>query len=287
MAKRQRRVAEKQQRLAEKQEKLAQKQQRLAEEQREATEDILYVAHMRLAEKDWEEGHTMRLRNLLDRHLPERGGPDRRGWEWYYWLSLCHRDKMTLQSRSLAVPRGAWSPAGKYIAFASADEAVIVWDAKTGKQLIRVCGPGCSCVTWSPDGTHLAAGDEQGRIRVYKIRSADHTLTISTHTPDVRFVAWSPDGKRLASCSGDHTLTIWNAEDGRQEQTLTGHGNRVTALSWHPHGTRRALGGARDSPVPIGKLAACGGRVNHVDRAERTAGSTKPPVPGHGPLAAW
>ena len=83
--------------LAREQQRLAQEQKEEAVRQREISDGNLYVAHMRLAQHDWEQGQIGRLHEMLDSHIPQPGRPDLRGWEWYYYLSLCHKDLMTLR----------------------------------------------------------------------------------------------------------------------------------------------------------------------------------------------
>jgi WD40 repeat protein len=50
----------------------------------------------------------------------------------------------------------AWAPDGNYIASASKDQTVHVWEAMTGKLLSTYHGHGAQtwAVSWSPDGKH-------------------------------------------------------------------------------------------------------------------------------------
>ena len=49
---------------------------------------------------DWNAGNIGRLSSKLFSHVPQVGGEDQRGWEWYYLLSLCHQDERTLMHHS-------------------------------------------------------------------------------------------------------------------------------------------------------------------------------------------
>ena len=111
-AKQQAALAKEQREAAQKQEALAKEQQREAVRQREISDGNLYVAHMRLAPQDWENGQISRLHGMLDSHIPQAGQPDLRGWEWYYYLSLCHQDLMTLQGNGSPFFSVAWSTDG-------------------------------------------------------------------------------------------------------------------------------------------------------------------------------
>ena len=75
-------------------------------------------------------------------------------------------------------------------------------------------GPVCS-VSWSPDGTRLATGSEDGTAKVWDAAGGRELLTLKGHTGWVRSVSWSPDGTRLATGSEDGTAKVWDAAGGR------------------------------------------------------------------------
>ena len=63
----------------------------------------------------------------------------------------------------------AFSPDGKTIASGGADNAVIVWDAGTGKQLWTSAGTGIvTLLTYSADGRQLIARDKDKVTRTYE-----------------------------------------------------------------------------------------------------------------------
>ncbi len=64
---------------------------------------------------DWDAGNLARLDATLMNHLPRQGEPDRRGWEWYYLLSLCHPEEYSFYHNG-NVASIDWSPDGKLLA---------------------------------------------------------------------------------------------------------------------------------------------------------------------------
>ncbi|MGE3315524.1 MAG: serine/threonine protein kinase, partial [Planctomycetaceae bacterium] len=68
----------------------------IAVRERNIAVENLYFAHMQLAQQDWQAGQVNRMHESLEAHIPRPGETDLRGWEWYYLLSLCHRDERTL-----------------------------------------------------------------------------------------------------------------------------------------------------------------------------------------------
>src|SRR5439155_12653254 len=76
----------------------------------------------------------------------------------------------------------AWSPDGKMLATAGQDRTISLWDAETGKELVRGrCDAAVRCVAFSPDGTLLASGGGDGTVKLW-----DATPPKDGDGPDLR-----------------------------------------------------------------------------------------------------
>ena len=91
----------------------AEKQKQIAEDNAQLARRHLYIADMNLAQNAWEATNIQVVLDLLERHRPKEGQEDLRGFEWYYWNRLCHRDLLTLKGHTRPVSSVAFSPDGQ------------------------------------------------------------------------------------------------------------------------------------------------------------------------------
>ena len=213
----------------------------LAEKQGQELRRNLYVAEMNLAEQAAESPSGIGRVGELLAPWP-RSQPDLRGWEWFYFKGLCHRDLLTLRGHTFGVASVAWSPDGTRLASAGGDGTVKVWEAASSKGTLTLRGHTntVKSVAWSPDGTRLASTSWDATVKVWEAASGKDTLTLRGHTNPVESVAWSPDGTRLASAGADGTVKVWDTAAAKETLTLREHSQRVLSVAWSPDGTRLA-----------------------------------------------
>ncbi|MFV2067393.1 MAG: protein kinase [Pirellulales bacterium] len=251
-------VAEEQRELAKQQERLALKQKRLAEDrvaeakaQRDLAHRHLYVAHMKLADVAWDEGHAQHARNLLKRYEPESGQEDLRSFEWYYLWHRFHPEQLTLWP-GCTIFSLSFTPDGTQVVAACGDSKVRVWDAASGDVLAELdhLAP-VRAVAVSHDGKFIASGDSGGNVKLWDAATWEPQPTLEKTLPGVQCIAFAPDGKSLATASGPFfgdlgpvEVKLWDL-DSRRSRNLEGLDSMVHCLAFSPDGKTLATSGAK------------------------------------------
>jgi WD40 repeat protein len=100
----------------------------------------------------------------------------------------------------------AFDPAGQWLAVASPDSTIYIWDVATRQVFHEVSGPGArvSAVAFSPDGRLLAAGCDDHTVRLWDARTG-HSLSVTELDTPVRAIRFSRDGQALYTGNGNTT----------------------------------------------------------------------------------
>jgi len=93
-----------------------------------------------------------------------------------------------------------------------------------------------SAIAFSPDGTRLVAGCDEGQIRAWGVDEPGAAVHVSGHDLRVSAVAWNSDGSRFATGSDDQTVRLWDAADGIGLLVLRGHEAKVSSVALSPDG---------------------------------------------------
>jgi WD40 repeat protein/tRNA A-37 threonylcarbamoyl transferase component Bud32 len=183
---------------------------------------------------------------------------------------------LTLTGHTSPVSLAAWSPVGQWLASASDDGTLRLWDGAAGQPQATLRGQSekVSAMAWSPDGTRLASASSDGMLRLWGGATGQLHATLRGHTGYVYAVAWSPDGRRLASASWDKMVRLWDGATGQPLTILTGHTGDVRAVAWSPDG--RWLASASDD-----------GTVRLWDGATGQPQTTPRNHPGDVGVVAW
>jgi WD40 repeat protein len=120
----------------------------------------------------------------------------------------------------------AFSPDSKYVAsegcekltilFLCYQSSVRVWEASTGKEIIRITVRGdVYSLAFSPNRKDIVTGGSENTVRIWEIASG-REINHMTHDDSVNSVTFSPAGDYVASGSNDNSIRVWKVSTGKE-----------------------------------------------------------------------
>ncbi len=166
---------------------------------------FLYAADMNLAQQSLKLNNLGRARRLLERHRPQPGEEDLRGWEWrYLWQLTRSSELVTLTNRPTRGFSVSFSPDGTRLAMGWGDGRVDLWDVPGRRQIRALADRGNlnpAHVAFSPIRNLLAATSESKVVTLYDFDSGRESILWRAPEQgawEVRDLEFSQDGSRMA-----------------------------------------------------------------------------------------
>ena len=168
--------------------------------------------------------------------------------------------------KSLEGPEGnvngiVWSSDGTHVFAASGENGVVgsarQWSVADGRleRTIRGHRDTIYALALSPDGSLLATGSYDQKIKLWRVGDGSEVRTLSGHNGAVFGIAFRPDGRLLASASADRVVKLWDVATGERRDTLSQPLKEQVGVAWSPDGKRLAAAGA-DHRIRIWSVSA-------------------------------
>lgn len=117
------------------------------------------------------------------------------------------------------------SPNGKWIASASYDRNIIIWDYQKG--IIKNVLKGHKDIVWrvafSSDNKYVASASDDKKVLIWDVENGSLIATLNSHNKRVNSVAFSPNNKWVISASSDGTAIIWDFMEDNILKILDGN----------------------------------------------------------------
>ncbi|WEW61372.1 ribosome assembly [Emydomyces testavorans] len=98
-------------------------------------------------------------------------------------------------------------------------------------------------VTFSPDGAYIASASFDNHVKLWNARDGKFISSLRGHVGAVYQCCFSADSRLLVSSSKDTTLKVWDVRTGKLAMDLPGHQDEVYAVDWSPDGEKVGSGG--------------------------------------------
>lgn len=97
---------------------------------------------------------------------------------------------------------------------------IALWNVDTQKMEVFAHSPAANCMGVSPDGTRIAEGGSDFRIRIRDARTLEVDREFRVHDAEVVGALWHPKLPLLVTMGADHTVKVWDSNTFQLVETI-------------------------------------------------------------------
>jgi WD40 repeat protein len=226
------------------------RQARRAERAESEMAQQLYAADINRASQFWEKGNLKRALELLESHRPaSRSKPDRdlRGFEWFYFWRLCHKDDALLTWRVATNDTflSNFSPNARFLVASCRTGPLMLWDIASKQPLAALTNfiEDSSAWAFSSDGNLLAYASPDS-VQLWDTQRKQTIGALPATKPGTACMAFAPGNHLLAVADAESTgITLWDLGSKSPIAILpTDRGGYITGLVFSSDGKILAAG---------------------------------------------
>lgn len=127
-----------------------------------------------------------------------------------------------------------WSQDGRRLVSSASDRTVRLWDTEAMAMIavLRTPTGATLCTAFSPDGSSLIIGTEDGHLEVLEPNDLIKTHGLGSVSRKVTCVSVHRDGRFILSGHDDGTLRVWDRRAGGDARVFSATDSRVNHVVW-------------------------------------------------------
>jgi WD40 repeat protein len=170
-------------------------------------------------------------------------------WDTHTWEKIA--DCQGHQHWTWAVE---FSPDNRYLASASHDYMVKLWNPSNGECLLTIKNDySVNTVAFSPNGQLIAASTQDGTIHLWRFLPGKLNLEVQTLIANcgrIWSLAFSPDNRTIVGVGEDNWVRQWSVDNGHCLATWGQHDDWIRSVKFSPNSHLIATG-SRDHTIKI------------------------------------